>query len=139
MRQTTNQHFPINKINISLNKCFSEQHTLQAGTAQVICGDWTGRIVSYLQDSRQMGRWCGIKMRLKHDQHLHIILAYRVCDQNLGQVGVETAFSQQHFLLSLANVTTPNPRNQFMDDLIISVKKWQATGDEILIMLDANK
>jgi hypothetical protein len=64
-----------------------------------------------------MGRWCGSKIRLKHDRHLYVICAYRVCDQSLSQIGVETAFAQQHYLLTLDGISHPNPRRQFIEDL----------------------
>lgn len=63
--------YPIHKINVSRNKFSSAQPALPGGCAQIVQGDWSGRIVEYIHDFRQMGRWCGIKLRLKGDRHLH--------------------------------------------------------------------
>lgn len=66
---------PINKVVIGNNKYESEDHTLQGGVAQIVRGDWTGRIVKHIRDFRKMGRWCGTKIRLRNDRHLYIICA----------------------------------------------------------------
>lgn len=105
-----------------------EQHTLPGGVAQIVRGDWTGRIVKYIHDFRKMGRWCG---RLKHDRHLYVICAYRVCDQSLNQVGAETAYGQQHYMMALDNIQNTNPRKLFIDDLKQAIKQWQNDTDEV--------
>lgn len=84
--------FPINKLNISRNKFVSHQPALPGGCAQIVKGDWSGRIVEYIHDFRNMGRWCGIKIRLKGERHLYLITAYRVFNQNSASIGPETAY-----------------------------------------------
>ena len=71
----------IYKDNIGRNKYISPSPVIPGGTAQLIRGDWTGRIIEFVHDFRQLGRWCGVKLRLKHGRHLYLITAYRVCDQ----------------------------------------------------------
>lgn len=109
---------PIYKLITGCNRFDSEQLALPGGTAQIVGGDWTGRMVGRIQDTRGLRRWCGSKIRLKHDRHLFIICAYRVCDQTLSQVGVVTAYAQQHYLLSIDGITNPKPQRQFIEDLI---------------------
>ena len=63
-----------------------------------------------LLNSRNMGRWCGTKLRMKGDRHLYIITAYRVCKQHSASVGPETAYRQQELLLALEGFSKPDPR-----------------------------
>lgn len=69
------KHMPTHNLIVGRNKFQSLQPALPRGTAQMIQGDWTGRFNYTLQDTRNMGRWCGTKMRLKYDQNLYIITA----------------------------------------------------------------
>ena len=130
---------PIYKSVVGHNRFHSNQSTLPGGTAQILKGDWTARVNGILQDPSCMGRWCGTKLRLKHNRCLYIITAYRVCDQSLSQVGMETAFGQQHYMLLSDGIPHPNPRRQFIEDLTKYVKTLQSGLDEIIILLDANE
>lgn len=64
MHDTIRHKMPIYKLITGKNRFASEQTALPGGTAQVIRGDWTGRVTATIQDSRGMGRWCGSKIRL---------------------------------------------------------------------------
>ena len=128
----------IYKVNIGRNKYISPSPVIPGGTAQLIRGDWTGRIVELVHDFRLLGRWCGVKLRLKHDRHLYVISAYRVCDQSMSQIGPETAFGQQAAFLNMEGITT-NPRQQFITDLTSCVKEWRKDLDDVMILLDANQ
>lgn len=139
MKEVIQKHLPIHRLFTGNNKYESEQLTLPGGVAQVVRGDWTGRIVKYIHDFRRMDRWCRTKIRLKHDRHLYVICAYRVCEQSLSQIGVETAYGQQHYPMTLDNIQNTNPRKLFIDDLKQAIKQWQTNTDEVLIVLDANK
>lgn len=70
-----------------------------------------------------MGRWCGTKIRLRNDRHLYIICAYRVCEQSINQIGVETAYGQQHYMMALENIQNSDPRKLFIDDLTQAIKQ----------------
>ena len=132
-------HMPIYKLIVGKNRFDSTQMNLLGGTAQIANGDWTGRITQNLQDQRGLGRLCGTKLRLKHDRSLYIISAYRVCDQCISEVGIETAFGQQHDMLSMEGFTYPQPHCQFNEDLMTYVKSLQSELDEIMILMDANE
>ena len=56
----------------------------------------------------------------------------------MSQIGPETAFGQQAALLSIEGIST-NPRQQFILDLIESVKEWRKDLDDVMILLDANQ
>lgn len=86
-----------------------------------------------------MGRWCGIKLRLKGDRYLYIVTAYRVCNQHSASIGPETAYRQQEFMLAIDGLEKPDPRKQFITDLTSSIKKWQSSGDEVLLSMDINE
>ena len=139
MIKPVKKKIPISRLNIGRNKFRSSQPTLPGGAAQVIAGDWTGRIVSYVHDSCQMRRWCGVKLRLKHNRNILIICAYRVCNQSLTQVGPETAYSQQKLMLTLDALPHTNPRDQFNDNFINSIKQWKHEYDDVLLVWDANE
>lgn len=62
-----------------------------------------------------------------------------MCDQSLSQVGVETAYAQQHYMLSIDGFEHPKPRRQFIEDLTTTIKQLQSGLDEFLIVLDANE
>ena len=71
LQMSLQRYFTRTKINIARNKFQSDQPALPGGCAQVVIGDWSGRIVEFIHDFRNMGRWCGIKLRLKGDRHLY--------------------------------------------------------------------
>ena len=139
MKKSLHKFMPTNRLVTGNNKYESEQPTLPGGVAQIVRGDWTGRIVKYIHDFRRMGRWCGTKISLQHDRHLYVICAYRVCDQNISQIGVETAYAQQHYMMALENIQNSNPRQLFIDDLTQAIKEWQSDNSEVIVVLDANK
>lgn len=130
---------PISKVNLSRNNFHSDNSVLPGGVAQIINGDWTGRIVEQINDSRRMGRWSGYKLRLKHDRFLVIISAYRVCAQTKTSTGVETAYRQQDFMLSNEGMANPDPRKQFIIDLIQCIKQLQSPMVDVILSLDANE
>jgi len=47
--------------------------------------------------------------------------------------------AQQTRLLLRQGVSNPNPRTQFISDLILQVRAWRSQKKEVLIGLDANK
>jgi hypothetical protein len=109
MHEPVRNHMPIYKLIVGKNRFDSTQMNLPGGTAQIVNGDWTGSITQNLQDPSGLGRWCGTKLRLKHDRSLYFISAYRVCNQCISQVGIEMAFGQQHYILSMEGFTNPKP------------------------------
>lgn len=138
MHELIRPQFPIYKLYTSRNKHRSTARVVPGGTAQIVVGDWTSRVVEKLHDPRSLGRWCGIKLRLKHNRYLYVITVYRVCAQSITQVGPETAFGQQAGMLAMEGITA-NPRKQLITDLTHHIKQLQNEYAEILIVMDANE
>jgi hypothetical protein len=138
-RAPLKQLMPIHYSNMSKTSFKSDQAALPGGVAQVVEGNWTGRVIEYLHDFRNMGRWCGVKLRMKNNRTLYYITAYRVCNQNSNTIGVETAYNQQRFMLSQLGFDNPDPRKHFIDDLTSAIKGWQSPMDDIIVALDANE
>ena len=42
-------------------------------------------------------------------------------------------------MLAVDGFEAPDPRNQFITDLTLSIKEWQSSGDEVLLSMDINK
>lgn len=128
---------PISKGNLSRNSFPTENSVLPGGVAQIVQGNWTGRIVDHVHDFRKMGRWSGFKLRLKHDRYLVVISAYRVCPNTA--TGVETAHRQQDFMLSMEGMINPDPRRQFILDMIQCIQDLQSPMLDVILSLDANE
>ena len=139
LRMSLQRLFPIHKLNIARNKFNSEQPALPGGCAQIVTGNWSGRVIEFIHDFRNMGRWCGVKLRLKGDRHLYLITAYRVCQQSSAHIGPETAYRQQELMLALEGFVSPDPRKQFILDLMKCIKEWQTSNDEVLVSMDVNE
>jgi len=74
----------------------------------------------------------------KQGMCLIIVSAYRVCPQPFDATS-NTVTAQQTKLLIQQGVKQPNPRKQFVTDLITQIKNWQATGKDVLIGMDTNE
>lgn len=128
----------IYKLNVGRNKYISPSSVIPGGTAQLVCGNWTGRVLEMFHDFRHLDRWCGVELRLKHGHYLYVINAYRICDQSMSQIGPETAFGQHAAYLHMEGIST-DPQKQFIIDLITCVEEWQKNKDEVRILMDANE
>ncbi len=67
-----------------------------------------------------------------------VVSAYRPCPQQFDATA-NTVTAQQTRLLLQQGVTNPNPRQQFIEDLIKQVKEWRQQHKEVLIGMDANE
>ncbi len=74
----------------------------------------------------------------QHGKCAIIVSAYQVCKQDCD-ITTNTAMAQQTRLLLQHVNTSPNPRQQFILDLIAQVKLWRQQGKEVLIGMDANE
>jgi hypothetical protein len=68
-----------------------------------------------------------------------IITGYRVPQSSIAQVGDTTTYAQQWMVSRTLGKTNPEPRAQFIKDLTRQILQWQADGNEIIMMLDANE
>ena len=88
-----------------------------------------------------MGRWPGIQYQMKQDRSLFLISAHRPYIYLISENVVINSNSThaQHFP-ALRRDTSPNPRKQFVLDLIqYNIKLELKEKDTFLIMLDANE
>ncbi len=107
------------------------------GTCIIALGSWASRVIGWGQDEL-LGRWSFLEMVGQQGRRTIVVSAYRVCKQDFDAT-TNTATAQQTRLLLQQGHTSPNPRQQFISDLIVQVKKWRQQGKEVLIGMDANE
>jgi len=111
----------------------------RGGTLQAIIGDWTSRMVQIGQDTSGLGRWSYVEMQGKEDHRYIILSGYRVCKNQTIDPGSNNTFNQQYRLLHQQGNRNPDPRAQFVEDLITTIKQWRGQGKAVLICIDANE
>jgi len=109
------------------------------GTLQAILGDWTSHSIQIGQDESSLGCWSFIKLQGREDYCYIILSGYCICKNQMVNLGSNNMFNQQYHLLHQKGHRNPNPRSQFMDDLIKLIQKWWNHSKAILICIDANK
>ena len=143
--QQLNTKYLKTKINIthSNNRTHSTSSFLPGGTLLATKGHWTGRIQEHLHDPHHMGRWTGTKYILQQNRHLYVLSAYRACrnsssPQNLANSN--STYAQQYYSLKEKGTDTPQPRKQFVEDIIQYIHALHLQPDDMLILLmDANE
>jgi hypothetical protein len=71
---------------------------------------------------------------------LSIITGYRVCTGSIGSADIGSSFAREHEHLKDAGNSSPNPRQQFYDNLTAQIKVLQKAKHKILLMVfDANE
>jgi hypothetical protein len=93
------------------------------------------RITGSGQDATGMGRWTWQRYQGKQGITLRIATAYRPCRNATGNSSV---WSQQKKILEDKDVDG-DPRQVFTDDLSSEIKQWQATGDQVILLIDVNE
>ena len=87
-------------------------------------------------DPTGLGRWVWTRYQGRNSSYLRIITGYRPNPDTSDSPS--TVFSQhQRFLL--ANNDDRDPRLAFLEDLGECITSWQASGDLIVLCLDANE
>jgi len=74
----------------------------------------------------------------QHGKRVILVSAYRVCAQDFD-TATTTSTAQQIHLLMRQGIKNPNPRQQFVTNLINQIKQWHQQNKEILISMDANE
>jgi len=69
---------------------------------------------------------------------LHFLPGYHVGPQAL-QLRHNTTVDQQYRILTKQGIHDPNPRAQFIKDLIAQVKQWHQQDHKVLCCLDINE
>lgn len=108
---------------------------LPGGTMLTTLGRRCGRIVDSRSDAQ--GRWSWQKMLGKGGKIIMIISAYRVSQKSLS--GPTTAYAQQYKMLLDKDNINPQPRTQFIKDLIPFLQQAIKRQELIILALDANE
>jgi len=107
------------------------------GTLTLALGKWASRIIKWGSDE-PLGRWSYLELVGQQGMHLMVVSAYRVCLQQFDAT-TTTVTAQQTRILLQQGITNPNPRAQFISDLIQQITSWRQQNKEVLIGMDANK
>jgi len=84
-----------------------------------------------------MGRWSFLEFEGKEARRIIIATGYHFCDQTT-KLGSSTYHDQQYHILLQQGQLTPNPRQQFIDNIIHQIKEWRQQNKAVLFCLDAN-
>jgi len=74
----------------------------------------------------------------KQDKQVIVVSGYRVCNQKFDAAS-NTTTAQQIRLLQQNGHAHPNPRNEFITDLIHQINHWHRDGKEVILCIDANE
>jgi hypothetical protein len=109
------------------------------GTCTGLTQEYCGRYQQSGSDPHVLGRGSYIRLHGKQGESLVVVTVYRVCNSNIGKAGSSTAFHQEWHLLRLSDHLKPNPRKNFIVDLIKEIKKWKLEGAHVILGGDFNK
>jgi len=109
------------------------------GTLQGLVGSWVSHAVTSGKDTTGLGQWSYVKLQGCDNKHYIILSGYWVCKNQQIDMGSNNTFNQQYWLLHQQGQHNPDPRSQFLDDLICQVKTWQEQQKAVLICIDANE
>jgi hypothetical protein len=106
------------------------------GTLTSAVGSWSLHVLSKEQDPSGMGHWSSITFVRKWNTKVTIITGYQCTHSN----GDASAWTQEKiFMQDCQSKQSPNPCQQFINDLILYVKDKQSLNDNIILSLDANE
>jgi len=107
------------------------------GTLTVALGKWASRVINSGTDAA-LGRWSYLEFVGRSDKRVIVVSAYRVCPQQFDATAMTVTVQQTRILLQ-QGVKQPNPRQQFITDLINQIRQWRMQNKEVLIGMDANE
>jgi hypothetical protein len=112
------------------------------GTCVGVNGKWTTRIDHSRSgvDPSGQGQWSYITISGKDAPDIMFISGHRVCQKAGSKAGPLTSYAQQWTMSHVAGNQSPDPRNDFISDLIHFVKEQRSLKPiAININLDANE
>jgi hypothetical protein len=113
---------------------------LPGGTLHITINKWKSYITEKITDVSNMARWSGATYRLSPVKKLHMISAYRPCKASIDEKNSLATYTQQYYKLLEDGIQNPDPREQFIEDLLKQIKLRNRTTDDYLIIgLDANE
>ena len=80
-----------------------------------------------------------MNLKGKNGVSITAITAYRISQASMPHHGEGTSYHQKHMAMSKKGLQNPNPRTQFVRDIIQFIQALQQDNKEILLMLDANE
>ena len=93
------------------------------------------RVTEQGQDTRGLGRWAWTRYKGRNGVAIRYVAAYRPV---LNKNGLLSVWSQQRSYFD-DNDEDRCPREMFTIDLCAEIVKWQVSGDQVIIGLDANE
>jgi len=129
--------FQTQKIATSSSKEKNTPHYQPGGTLTLALGKWASRVIARGRDEL-LGRWSYLELVGQQGKHIMLLSAYRVCTQQFDATA-NTVTAQQTRLLQQQGIKTPNPKKQFVTNLIALIKTWIHAGKDILLGMDANE
>jgi hypothetical protein len=95
------------------------------------------RVIGTGQDTSGLGRWAWVRLQGKAGRTICTITAYRPC-KSVGGSGTVWEQHRRYFGHKYPNQIV-NPRDRFLSDLKTKMNKWKASGDLLILGMDANE
>jgi hypothetical protein len=111
--------------------------TKPGGNMVGITGSLVGRIRDTITDP--YGRWCGYTLIGRDTKEILVLTAYNVSQYKNAKVGDDTLFNQQVALYNLNNIRDPDPKEIFINDLTVLIKKARKEDKDIILTGDFNE
>ena len=99
----------------------------------------TGPLVSRMRRriEDKYGRWCGFVLLGKDNREILVLTAYNVPEDT--PAGDDTLHAQQTSLYLLDGEVDPNPRKNFIQDLLTLITTAKEDNQDIILMGDFNE
>ena len=115
----------------------SSSDYVTGGTLTSTVDRWSSRVSKKDSDPSGMGRWSYQTLVGKRNSKITIITGYRCVHNTSGDSSAWTL--QSIFMKDRQSKTAPNPRKQFIMDLIAFINQQRSLNHEIILNLDANE
>jgi hypothetical protein len=139
-RQLLRKNFKNSSMSVTTTPQRYEKNYLPGGTSTITTSNISKNISKHIYEKNNMGRWSGTQYQLGNGYYLNVISAYRVCKQTVNTSNSLSTYTQQHFLLKNKGIENPNPREQFIDDIISQFQEeCKSVKHMVMFALDANE
>ena len=108
------------------------------GTMAILGNNWTGGATT-TSDPSGFGRWTTITIQGRSNRQFHLITAYRPPNNTITSAGINTSYYHQWHALRRQGVTSPDPREQLLNDLTKHLQELNIEETAVLLMMDANE
>jgi len=123
------------KVTAAYNRHDKHTPTVQwGGTSLWSLNNAAHRVFDSGDDPSGLGRWSWTRYQGRSNITLRVISAYHPC----ASTGPLTVYSQHQNYFDKENIDGC-PRNLFTMHLLTEITKWTQDGDQIILLLDANK